>query len=468
MASGADDVGAAPEAGRAGEVVVGAGAPLDEGVCALLGTETEIDGGAPDGTDGVDSIDPSSRSIMVMIAPSASSTDARNSPRGDAKVISAAVAPSVVARDTCHPGAGAMARMLSTPADVPTVTVPPSPMANTCDEVAGSTLITDVEAGDSVELVDVAARRSGNDDEPCDPLPPRACALTNAAAEPARSTPATETMVASRVFMGSTVRSRSFPSAVRTSKDRQRMIPKSAEASSRAAPTRSVPTTLSAVHILLVEDDRSIAVSLIDGLQAAGYTVTHAATGAAALQAPPADAVLLDLGLPDIDGRDVCRALRSRSNVPIIMLTARGDEFDRVLGLELGADDYVTKPFSFRELVARIRAVTRRSAATESSGDSNATQMIGPLEIDRRTRRVRLQGVEVMLTAKEFDLLAYLAIDPGAVFTRTDILENVWDVNWFGPTKTVDAHVAAIRKKLGDQRWIEAVRGIGFRLEQPG
>jgi len=246
------------------------------------------------------------------------------------------------------------------------------------------------------------------------------------------------------------------------------MIPKSAEASSRAAPTRSVPTTLSAVHILLVEDDRSIAVSLIDGLQAAGYTVTHAATGAAALQAPPADAVLLDLGLPDMDGRDVCRALRSRSNVPIIMLTARGDEFDRVLGLELGADDYVTKPFSFRELVARIRAVTRRSAATESSGDSNATQMIGPLEIDRRTRRVRLQGVEVILTAKEFDLLAYLAIDPGAVFTRTDILENVWDVNWFGPTKTVDAHVAAIRKKLGDQRWIEAVRGIGFRLEQPG
>jgi len=222
-----------------------------------------------------------------------------------------------------------------------------------------------------------------------------------------------------------------------------------------------------AVHILLVEDDRSIAVSVIDGLQAAGYSVSHASTGAAALDAPPADAVLLDLGLPDIDGRDVCRALRARGNVPIIMLTARGDEFDRVLGLELGADDYVTKPFSMRELVARIRAVTRRTAL-DPVGDPNPTQNIGPLEIDRRTRRVRVHGVEVTFTAKEFDLLAYLAGDPGAVFTRTDILEHVWDVNWFGPTKTVDAHVAAIRKKLGDQRWIEAVRGVGFRLERPG
>ncbi len=224
------------------------------------------------------------------------------------------------------------------------------------------------------------------------------------------------------------------------------------------------------VHILLVEDDESIAVSLTDGLRDAGFTVTHAATGAAALSADPADAVLLDLGLPDMDGRDVCRVLRNRGNVPIIMLTARGDEFDRVLGLELGADDYVTKPFSLRELVARIRAVTRRAgssapgAAVHDVGDAQA---IGPLEIDRRTRRVRLDGAEVILTAKEFDLLAYLAVDPGAVCTRTDILENVWDVNWFGPTKTVDAHIAAIRKKLGHPGWIEAVRGIGFRLEQP-
>jgi DNA-binding response OmpR family regulator len=156
--------------------------------------------------------------------------------------------------------------------------------------------------------------------------------------------------------------------------------------------------------------------------------------------------------------------------VPIIMLTARSEEFDRVLGLELGADDYVTKPFSFRELVARIRAVTRRlgtEPGTAALGADDAVQQFGVLAIDRRTRRVHLAGEELHLTAKEFDLLAYLAIDPGAVRTRTDILENVWDAHWYGPTKTVDAHVAAIRKKLGDAGWIEAVRGVGFRLEQP-
>jgi len=226
------------------------------------------------------------------------------------------------------------------------------------------------------------------------------------------------------------------------------------------------------VKILLVEDDPSIAVSLVDGLDAAGHQVVHRATGASALAtfsaaADPAsgeqriELVLLDLGLPDMDGRDVCRTLRASSDVPIIMLTARGDEIDRVLGLELGADDYVTKPFSFRELVARIRAVGRRLGADVSLADA------GRLAVDPRTRRVHLDGAELQLTAKEFDLLAYLASDPGAVRTRTDILEHVWDANWFGPTKTVDAHVAALRKKLGDARWIEAVRGVGFRLEPP-
>ena len=226
------------------------------------------------------------------------------------------------------------------------------------------------------------------------------------------------------------------------------------------------------VKILLVEDDPSIAVSLVDGLRDSGYEVHHVPTGAEALAAAGHDVVLLDLGLPDMDGRDVCRALRASSNVPIIMLTARSEEFDRVLGLELGADDYVTKPFSFRELVARIRAVSRRlqtdpASQTAHVGDDASIQVIGPLRIDRRTRRVHLEDAELHLTAKEFDLLAYLALDPGAVRTRTDILENVWDAHWYGPTKTVDAHVAAIRKKLGDQRWIEAVRGVGFRLEIP-
>ena len=226
------------------------------------------------------------------------------------------------------------------------------------------------------------------------------------------------------------------------------------------------------MRILVVEDDRGVAVSLADGLTDAGFDVIHAATGQAALDAEATDdvdVVLLDLGLPDMDGRDVCRELRSRSsNVPIIMLTARSDEFDRVLGLELGADDYVTKPFSVRELVARIRAVTRRSVTGSTDAvDADEPQTIGALSIDRRTRRVAHGDQQVNLTAKEFDLLAFLATDPGAVQSRTVILENVWDTHWYGPTKTVDAHVAAVRKKLGDPRWIEAVRGVGFRFEEP-
>ena len=222
------------------------------------------------------------------------------------------------------------------------------------------------------------------------------------------------------------------------------------------------------VDVLLVEDDPSIASVVASGLSEHGLGVVAVANGAAALAAEGYDVVLLDLGLPDIDGRDVCRRLRERgSTVPIIMLTARADEFDRVLGLELGADDYVTKPFSMRELVARIRAVARRAAPDTTRADPSAIVDIGGLSIDSRTRRVQLDGDEVVLTAKEFDLLAYLATDVGAVHTRTEILESVWDAHWYGPTKTVDAHVAAVRKKLGDPRWIEAVRGVGFRLEAP-
>jgi DNA-binding response OmpR family regulator len=230
------------------------------------------------------------------------------------------------------------------------------------------------------------------------------------------------------------------------------------------------------VHVLLVEDDPSIASSLSDALGGAGYTVVHVATGQAAIDAELGDVVLLDLGLPDMDGYDVCRAIRSVSDVPIIVITARGEELDRVLGLELGADDYVVKPFGFRELVARIRAVTRRARSSASVADtasdgSDEIVIVGPLRIDRRTHRVSLDvaGVtaELALTPKEFELLSFLAEDPGAVRTRTDIVEHVWDANWFGPTKTVDAHVAGLRRKLGDSTWIEAVRGVGFRLEAP-
>lgn len=214
----------------------------------------------------------------------------------------------------------------------------------------------------------------------------------------------------------------------------------------------------------MVEDDEAIGEPLATGLRREGFDVTLVNTAAAALSAPPSDLVLLDLGLPDAHGFEVCRQLRARSSVPIIIVTARDDETDRVVGLELGADDYVVKPFGFRELVARIRAVSRRSMA---SSPSLSTQVIGALEIDRRSHRVLLAGQELQLTPKEFDLLALLAVDPGAMVTRREILSEVWDPHWYGTSKTVDVHIASLRKKLGSPTWIETSRGVGFRLAVP-
>jgi two-component system response regulator RegX3 len=214
------------------------------------------------------------------------------------------------------------------------------------------------------------------------------------------------------------------------------------------------------VQILLVEDEDTIAEPLAEGLRREGFEVERAATGAEALAAPEADLVLLDLRLPDMDGLDVCRRLRERSQVPIIIVTARGEEADRVVGLELGADDYVVKPFGLRELIARIRAVTRRT----SPRDAAATLRVGGLEIDERARRATLEGRELELTPKEFDLLTALAGDPGAAISRRRLLEEVWETSWYGSSKTIDVHVASLRRKLGDPGWIETVRGIGFRL----
>jgi two-component system, OmpR family, response regulator RegX3 len=238
------------------------------------------------------------------------------------------------------------------------------------------------------------------------------------------------------------------------------------------------------MRVLLVEDDPAIAEPLVDGLQHHGFDVVHVITGAAAIRsiaAEPFDIVLLDLGLPDMDGLDVCKSIRATTNVPVIMVTARNDEIDRVVGLELGADDYVVKPFGVRELVARIRAVRRRFDQTtevpselavvdgsESPNPSSASRIVlGVLEIDQRTHHVRMDGLELDLTPKEFGVLAVLGSDPGAVVPRMSIIEQVWDEHWYGPTKTLDVHIAQLRQKLGDPAWIETVRGIGYRLIDP-
>jgi two-component system response regulator RegX3 len=215
------------------------------------------------------------------------------------------------------------------------------------------------------------------------------------------------------------------------------------------------------MQLLVVEDEDTIAEPLVEGLLAEGFDVTRVATGQAALDAPLADLVLLDVRLPDMDGFAVCRELRARSDVPIIMVTAKGEEIDRVVGLELGADDYVVKPFGLRELVARIRAVARR---TPGRHEIRETLVVGALEVDLPARRATVDGRELQLTLKEFDLLALLASEPGVVIDRKRILREVWDTTWYGSSKTVDVHVAALRKKLGDPTLIETVRGVGLRL----
>ena len=229
-------------------------------------------------------------------------------------------------------------------------------------------------------------------------------------------------------------------------------------------------------RILLVEDERSIAEPFARMLGREGFVATVAATAAGALEAfdrEPPDLVLLDLNLPDGDGRDVARELRSRSRVPIIMLTARGTETDRVVGLEIGADDYVVKPFSAAEVVARIRAVLRRTAESAPNGDTTPAEPIEirELRIDPAARRVVMGDDEVELSRKEYDLLLALATRAGTVVTREDLMAEVWDENWFGSTKTLDVHIGWLRRKLGDDaaepRWIETVRGVGFRFAAP-
>jgi DNA-binding response OmpR family regulator len=216
------------------------------------------------------------------------------------------------------------------------------------------------------------------------------------------------------------------------------------------------------VHVLVVEDDEPIASALVSGLLREGFAAESAGSAAEALNALPADFILLDLGLPDRDGIELFRNLRAVSAAPIIMVTARGEEEDRIAGLDLGADDYVVKPFGVRELVARINAVMRRSGQKEP--ETMPVQVINGVEIDRRVREVRVDGVLIAFTPKEYGILEFLARDPGAVITRQELLDYVWGPHWFGTTKMMDVHVASLRRKLGRPELIETYRGVGFKL----
>jgi DNA-binding response OmpR family regulator len=221
-------------------------------------------------------------------------------------------------------------------------------------------------------------------------------------------------------------------------------------------------------RILLVEDEPTIAAPMARALDRAGFEPITARTAREALELAERlepDLVLLDLTLPDGDGRAVCREVRRRADTPVIMVTARGTETDRIVGLELGADDYVVKPFSAAEVIARVRAVLRRAGGREGPVEAAGVR------VDLDARRAWQDGGELELTRREFDLLARLVRDAGRVVTRETLMDDVWDVNWFGTTKTLDVHVGWLRRKLGDDpaapRLIHTVRGVGFRFAKP-
>ncbi|HEY5161190.1 MAG TPA: response regulator transcription factor [Gaiellaceae bacterium] len=225
--------------------------------------------------------------------------------------------------------------------------------------------------------------------------------------------------------------------------------------------------------ILLVDDEDAIQKLLSFPLQKDGYRVIEARDGEAALRCfdeEKVDLVVLDLALPKLDGLEVCRRLRAHSAVPIIMLTARDEEIDKVIGLEIGADDYITKPFSIREFRSRVRALLRRASLTPSASVGEAIE-VGPLRVDRARRRVEVEGKAADLTYVEFELVRILAEHPGRVFPRADLLAEIWGSAQYRDPRTVDVHVRHIREKLerdpGKPELILTVRGVGYRLREP-
>ena len=225
------------------------------------------------------------------------------------------------------------------------------------------------------------------------------------------------------------------------------------------------------MNILVVEDDPRISDVLEYALKAEGYEVQTAQRGREAAEiarrSPPA-LIVLDIGLPDIDGFEVCRIVRTFSDVPVIFLTSRSDEIDRVVGLEIGGDDYMVKPFSPRELLARIKAIRRRNQRPEAT-PANASKsqfQYGPITVDTEKFRIHCQGREIALTAQEFKLLELLVRHPGRVFTREQVLDRAWGDGGFVADRTIDVHVKSLRKKFGDLEFIETVRGVGYRARE--
>lgn len=223
--------------------------------------------------------------------------------------------------------------------------------------------------------------------------------------------------------------------------------------------------------VLLVDDDQMITTPLARALAQAGYEVQVASNGRQGLDMARGhvpDIVVLDVLMPEMDGWDVCRALRQESTVPILMLTALGEEVDRILGLELGADDYLTKPFSTRELVARIRALLRRVELDRQQEVADGRLVAGDLRVDLNTYRVFKGEQELTLRQKEYDLLVLLLSRPGEVITRAEFFDRVWGTDWLGDTRTLDVHIRWLREKIeenpGEPRLILTVRGVGYRF----
>ncbi|UED86971.1 response regulator transcription factor [Streptomyces profundus] len=227
------------------------------------------------------------------------------------------------------------------------------------------------------------------------------------------------------------------------------------------------------MRLLLVEDDEHVGAALVAVLSRHGFDVVRVRggeEGLAKVRAGGFGVILLDLGLPDLDGFEVCGRIRRLTSTPVIMVTARADVRSRVHGLNLGADDYVVKPYDTAELLARIHAVSRRTGADESAPPEEPAPgvlVLGPMEVELSARSVRVDGERVQLTRKEFDLLALLAQRPGVVFRREQIISDVWQTSWEGTGRTLEVHVASLRAKLRRPELVETVRGVGYRLALP-